>query len=91
MPPTAFEVEIAGSGQVLLVPPGRSILEVLEDAGIVVLSSCRTGTCGTCEVLVLGGVPEHHDEVLTEEERAAGEVLLVCTARAKTERLVLDL
>src|SRR4051812_40612925 len=47
-PRTAFEVELAGSGRVLPVPADRSILDVLEEAGVTVLSSCREGTCGTC-------------------------------------------
>lgn len=87
---TAFEVELARTGLTLSVAADRSILDVLEQAGVDVLSSCRTGTCGTCEVGVLDGVPEHHDEVLTDAERAAGDVLLVCTARSRTPRLVLD-
>src|SRR5207244_2524716 len=45
-PRDAFEVELAGSGTVLAVPADRSALEVIEDAGIFVLSSCREGTCG---------------------------------------------
>jgi len=42
-PRTAFEVELAESGRVLPVPADRSILDVLEDAGMTVLSSCREG------------------------------------------------
>jgi ferredoxin len=86
-----FAVVLASTGRRLAVPADRSLLEVLEEAGISILSSCRSGTCGTCEVGVLDGVPEHHDEVLTAEERAAGDVLFVCTARALTPELVLDL
>jgi ferredoxin-NADP reductase len=44
----AFEVGLASSGRVLTVPPEQSVLQVLEDAGIDVLSSCTEGTCGTC-------------------------------------------
>ncbi|ODU06480.1 MAG: ferredoxin [Pseudonocardia sp. SCN 72-86] len=85
-----FEVELARSGRTMHVPPDRTLLDVLEEAGVSVLSSCRTGTCGTCEVGVLAGELEHHDEVLTAAERAAGDVLLACTARARSARLVLD-
>jgi ferredoxin-NADP reductase len=86
----AFEVELAASGRTLPVPAGRSVLDVLEEAGVPVLWSCREGTCGTCETGVLTGVPEHHDTVLTEEERRVGDVMMVCVSRA-TGRLVLDL
>ncbi|WP_410573016.1 PDR/VanB family oxidoreductase [Amycolatopsis sp. cmx-4-61] len=88
---TAFEVELAGSGRVLPVPADRSILEVVEDAGITVLSSCREGTCGTCETGVLGGTPDHRDSVLTAEERQENEVMMLCVSRACSPRLVLDL
>ncbi len=86
----AFEVELAASGRTLPVPADRSVLDVLEEAGVPVLWSCREGTCGTCETGVLAGVPEHRDTVLTEEERQVGDVLMVCVSRS-TGRLVLDL
>ncbi|GGO29238.1 ferredoxin [Microbispora bryophytorum] len=87
----AFEVELALTGTTLTVPEGRSILEVVEEAGVAVLSSCREGTCGTCETAVLGGVPDHRDDLLTEEEREAGDVMFICVSRARSPRLVLEL
>ncbi|MEU6432073.1 PDR/VanB family oxidoreductase [Microbispora sp. NPDC046973] len=87
----AFEVELALTGTTLTVPEGRSILEVVEEAGVSVLSSCREGTCGTCETAVLGGVPDHRDDLLTEEEREAGDVMFICVSRARSPRLVLEL
>ncbi|MFI7024971.1 PDR/VanB family oxidoreductase [Micromonospora sp. NPDC049900] len=85
------EVELALSGRTVHVPPETSILAALEHAGTQVLSSCREGTCGTCETTVLDGVPEHRDSLLTEEERAAGDTMLICVSRARTRRLVLEL
>ena len=87
----AFEVELARSGRVLTVPADRSVLEVVEEAGVRVLSSCSEGTCGTCETAVLGGVPDHRDAVLDEAERRAGDCLMICVSRSCTPRLVLDL
>jgi ferredoxin-NADP reductase len=88
---SAFEVELARSGRTLVVPEARSILETLEEAGITVLSSCREGTCGTCETGVVEGVPDHRDSVLDAAERAAGDVMMICVSRSRTPRLVLDL
>jgi ferredoxin-NADP reductase len=88
---TAFEVELASSGRVVAVPPDRTVLQALVDAGVPVLSSCREGTCGTCEVGVLDGVVDHRDRLLTEAERAAHDTMLVCVSRAACPRLVLDL
>ncbi|MFI7432244.1 PDR/VanB family oxidoreductase [Micromonospora haikouensis] len=88
---TAIEVELALSGRTVTVPPGTPILRAVEEAGVQVLSSCREGTCGTCETPVLAGVPEHRDSLLTERERAAGDTMLICVSRARTPRLVLEL
>jgi ferredoxin-NADP reductase len=87
----SFEVELAQSGTTLTVPPDRSILEVLEDAGIQVLSSCQEGTCGTCETVVLAGEVDHRDSLLTDEEMAANDTMFICVSRAACPRLVLDL
>ena len=67
----AFEVVLQRSELTLTVPPERSILSVVEEAGIGVLSSCAEGTCGTCETPVLDGEPDHLDSVLSEVERRA--------------------
>jgi ferredoxin-NADP reductase len=88
---TAFEVELAGSGRVLTVPADRSILEVVEESGLTVLSSCQEGTCGTCETGVLGGTPDHRDSVLSAAERREGDVMMICVSRSCSPRLVLDL
>jgi ferredoxin-NADP reductase len=88
---TSFEVELAQSGITLSVPEDRSILEVVEDAGVPALSSCQSGTCGTCETPVLGGVPDHRDSVLTDEEQAANDTMMICVSRARSSHLILDL
>jgi vanillate O-demethylase ferredoxin subunit len=87
----AFEVELAETGGVHLVPAGRSIIEVLEEAGLDVMYDCKRGDCGICRTDVLDGVPDHRDVVLSDEEKAAGDVMQICVSRAKTPRLVLDL
>ncbi|WP_326834143.1 PDR/VanB family oxidoreductase [Amycolatopsis rhabdoformis] len=90
-PKAAFEVELAQSGRTLVVPADRSILSVVEESGVPVLSSCQEGTCGTCETGVLDGVPDHRDAVLTAAEREAGDVMMICVSRCAGSRLVLDL
>lgn len=86
-----FQVVCQRSGVSFEITPDKSILEVLEAAGIPLLGSCYEGVCGTCEAKVLEGVPIHRDSVLTDAERAAGEVMLTCVSRSGTEKLVLDL
>ncbi|MGH3587402.1 MAG: PDR/VanB family oxidoreductase [Pseudonocardia sp.] len=90
-PGAGFEVELARSGLTVSVPPDRSILDVAEEAGVGVLSSCSEGTCGTCETPVLHGEIDHRDSVLTAEEQAVGDCMMICVSRARCPRLVLDL
>jgi ferredoxin-NADP reductase len=90
-PAESFEVELATSGTVVTVPADRSILDVVEEHGIQVLSSCREGTCGTCEVGVLDGTPDHRDSLLTPEEQEAGETMMICVSRSRSPRLVIEL
>jgi ferredoxin-NADP reductase len=90
-PQESFEVELAQSGRTLTVPADRSVLEVVESSGVAVLSSCQEGTCGTCETPVLSGTPDHRDSLLTAEEQAAGDTMLICVSRSHSPRLVLDL
>lgn len=87
---TPFDVELARSGVTVTVPPTASVLSAMADAGVPVLSSCRQGTCGTCETPVLDGVPDHRDSLLSEAERAASRSMFVCVSRSCTDRLVLD-
>lgn len=90
-PSASFEIELAQSGRTLVVPQDKSILEVVETAGVNVLSSCREGTCGTCETVVLDGTPDHRDSLLTEEEKTAGGTMMICVSRSCGGRLVLDI
>lgn len=89
--PEPFEVELALSGITVEVPPERSILEVVEEHGVLVLSSCTEGTCGTCETPVLEGDIDHRDAILTPKERARQDVMFLCVSRAACPRLVLEL
>ncbi len=88
---TAFEVVLAKQERTFTVPPGQTILHTLESQGVDVLSSCQQGMCGRCELTVLEGTPDHRDEVLTPEERASNEYILICVSRCHGDRLVLDL
>ena len=86
-----FAVELARSGVRLDVAPDQSVLQAVNDAGVSVLSSCRQGTCGTCETGVLAGTPDHRDSILDDEQRDAGDCMFICVSRSRTDHLVLDL
>lgn len=84
-------VALARSGDEIVVAEDESILDAINRAGASVLSTCREGACGTCEVRVLDGVPEHRDSVLSVEERLANDTMMTCVSRCRGNRLVLDI
>ncbi|MBL4890271.1 MAG: oxidoreductase [Rhizobiaceae bacterium] len=86
-----FEVELNSTGQVYTIPVGQTIIEVLEEAGVDVMYDCQRGDCGICQTDVISGTPDHRDVVLSEDERAAGNIMQICVSRAKSARLVLNI
>ncbi len=83
-----FRVHLARSGEVLDVPAGKTILEILRANGLVVPSSCESGTCGSCRTRLLAGQADHRDLVLSEAEHA--DNIMVCVSRAKTADITID-
>lgn len=85
------QVELARSRKVLTVPAGQTVLDAVLAAGIDVPFSCMEGICGSCEVVVLEGEPDHHDSVLSDQQKCANKSMMLCCSGAKSARLVLDL
>ncbi|MBS0317606.1 MAG: oxidoreductase, partial [Proteobacteria bacterium] len=83
---TGFDVQWAPTGQVLHVPPERSVASVLREAGLPVALSCEQGICGTCLLRVCSGQPEHRDMFLSAEEQAANDRFTPCCSRALSGR-----
>lgn len=86
-----FEVVIKSSGKSYIVPPDKTIVDVLEAAGVDVMHDCKKGECGVCSVGVLEGIVDHRDIILSEAERASNKTMQICISRAKSARIVLDL
>jgi ferredoxin-NADP reductase len=86
-----FVVELARSKRELTIPPGKSILHCIQEAGIQVPHSCEEGVCGACETRVISGIPDHRDTILTESERAENATMMICCGGSKSPRLVLDI
>lgn len=87
-----FELELARTGTVLKIGADQAALAALREAVPNVAYSCQQGFCGSCVQRVISGDVDHRDRLLTEEQRALGQ-MLTCVSRAKSagERLVLDL
>lgn len=86
-----FVVELARSNKTIPIPRGMTILETLLAAGIDAPYSCMEGVCATCETKVLAGIPDHKDLILTKEERAANQTMMICCSGSKSDKLLLDL
>jgi ferredoxin-NADP reductase len=86
-----FDVKLARSGRTVRVPEDQSILVALERVGIDVDNTCRSGICGSCEVGVLEGVPDHRDSVLPHAGGDVSNRILTCVSRACSATLTLDL
>ncbi|NSC24007.1 oxidoreductase [Streptomyces albus subsp. chlorinus] len=83
---TPFEAVCARSGRTVQVPADTSLLDALVHAGLPVASGCREGVCGSCELALLDGEPEHRDDIGAPRGR-----MYPCVSRAVSERLVVDL
>lgn len=85
-PNQAFEAHCVRSGQDVQVAAGESLLDALNHAGFRIPSGCREGVCGSCEIAVVGGEPEHRDDIGAPSGR-----MYSCVSRALSSRLDVDL
>jgi vanillate O-demethylase ferredoxin subunit len=86
-----FEVVLARTGRTVKIPHNKTILETLLAEGMSLPRSCMEGVCGTCETVVLEGVPDHRDQVLSQRERRSNRKMIICRSGCIGDRLVLDL
>lgn len=86
-----FHVRLEKSGIDLDVPADRTLLDVILDVRPDTPHGCLQGYCGACETVVLDGMIEHHDEILSEDERRANRTMMPCVSRACGARITLDI
>jgi vanillate O-demethylase ferredoxin subunit len=87
-----FEIYLSRRRMDLTVPADRTILEVVREAGVFADSSCEQGLCSTCQVRVISGEIEHRDQILTTEDKARGDTMMMCVSRGKPgDKLVIDI
>jgi vanillate O-demethylase ferredoxin subunit len=79
--PEPFEATVASTGQRLLVPADKSLLEVLREHDFPLPSSCEMGVCGSCECGYRDGIVLHRDKVLPTSKRQ--DRLMLCVSRAR--------
>ena len=79
--PAAVSVELNGATHEVPYTPGRTLLQVVRDAGLDAPYSCEEGFCGCCAALLLEGkVTMDADDALTAADKARG-VVLTCQSR----------
>ncbi|SPX88011.1 PDR/VanB family oxidoreductase [Mycobacteroides abscessus] len=85
-----FDIELVRSGRVIRVGGEESALAALLRHRPDLAYSCQQGFCGTCVQAVVAGEVDHRERLLTETQRAQGQ-MLVCVSRAQGGRITLDL
>lgn len=81
-----FEVHCARSGTDVEIPAQETLMDSLLFNDLPVASGCREGICGSCQLKVLEGQPEHRDSL-----GASDDAIYPCVSRSLSDRLVLDL
>jgi glycine betaine catabolism B len=70
------------SAKWVALTPGKSLLEIAEDAGVNIDFDCRSGICGRCKTRLLTGcVTMETQDALTNDDKS-NNVILMCQARA---------
>jgi len=88
----AFWCEVPRHGIRVVVPPERSLLDVLAEAGVEALSDCRRGECGLCamDIVRTEGTIDHRDVFLGGSEKRTNQRLCACVSRVRGGGVVLD-
>lgn len=87
LPNSAFTVVCVGSNVTVEVPTDRTMLSMLQAAGLPAEGSCLRGVCGSCSLRVLDGTPEHRDSLTANDDSMT---IYPCVSRAITSTLTID-
>ena len=92
LPTVAFRVQVPRHGVDVEVGADRSLLDVLEAAGVPMLYDCKRGECGLCAVDILAchGAIDHRDMFFSAEEKRLSKRLCTCVSRLSGGTLVID-
>lgn len=81
-----FTVRIPRLGVEVKVNSNESMLEALEREGLDMMSDCRRGECGLCQVdvLALDGSADHRDVFYSDRQKKLNTKMCCCVSRAAT-------
>lgn len=79
-----FTVRIPRLGVETYVDSDESVLDALERAGVDMMSDCRKGECGLCQVKVLdlSGRIDHRDVFYSDRQKEPNTKMCCCVSRA---------
>ena len=85
-------ITFARSGKSMTWPGETALLEVAEQAGVEIPSSCRAGNCGTCKQRLLSGQVRYDGDPtgLTAGDRELGYILTCIAYPANAGQVQLD-
>lgn len=88
----SFEVEVLNLGITVEVPPDRTMLAALREAGVEMISDCERGECGLCAVGVVetDAKIDHRDVFFSEEEKDEGAQICACVSRFVGGKAIID-
>lgn len=87
-----FWVELPRHRLRLQVPADRSLLDVLNEAGVETLFECKRGECGLCalDIVRVEGTVDHRDVFFSPHQKGGNTQLCACVSRISGGGVVLD-
>lgn len=85
-----FEVELVASNVTVAVPVGTTMLDAIRQELPDLAASCENGLCGSCELSVLRGRPDHRDDIIQPGDRDRTDIIYPCVSRSLDPKLTVD-
>ncbi len=88
-----FQVDVLNKNITVTVPPDKTLLAALTDAGVEMIYDCQRGECGLCAVDIVEADADvdHRDVFFSEEEKRESRKMCSCVSRLTEGRAVIDI